>query len=42
MAAPRKVNKSADTGKFVSNKDIKSKPDKTYQQSTCKPKKPKK
>lgn len=32
----KKVNKSADTGKFVSNKKIKSSPKTTYQQTVPK------
>lgn len=31
-----KVNKSAITGKFVSNKTVKSSPKTTFKQTTCK------
>ena len=43
--SPRKVNKSAKTGKFVSNKDVKNHPATTFREtvkSTPKAKKPKK
>ncbi len=42
--APRKVNKSAKTGKFVSNKDVKNHPATTFVETTKAkpaPKKPK-
>jgi hypothetical protein len=39
--APRKVNKSAKTGKFVTNKEVKSHPATTFRE-TVKPKKKKK
>jgi hypothetical protein len=32
--APRKVNKSAKTGKFVSNKELKAKPSTTFRETT--------